>query len=204
MTLMPLEYIVGQLTESGQSYAIKSHKNRNQNPCVDIQVRSNDVIWKLCGLAGGTVESSEGDVPAATRLDFYVGKQELLTNRSSLPTPTVSASGEHLPLTNPTGTEHQGGKTILWEGTISKHRSSSARMVLPDGPYKAWATNPSLNIDYERAPYPLTGGGILQVHFGVQGEWALRTDGRVRVARADILMGHEAYSDVYQVLYAIH
>lgn len=196
-----LEYIVCQLQVDDTSVAIKSHKNRNQNPGLNITVGKNEVEFNLVGLSVGTVEEADPSNPAATRLDFYIGLNDLRDQMGDFPEVHAGPSDVHLSITDPTGTERLGGKRISWRGSLAKVPILGARMVFPDGNYVADTVDEvALNIDREPAPYPLSSGGRAQVHIGVEAVWSVTRDRRRTIPTASIRLSRASYAEVASAL----
>ncbi len=196
-----LEYIVCQLQVNNTSVAIKSHKKRNQNPGLNITVTKDEVEFDLIGLSAGTVEKADPANPAATRLDFYIGLNDLRDQIGDFPDIQARPSNVRLSITDPTGTERPGGKRISWRGSLAKVTIVGARIVFPDGNYVADAVDAvALNIDREPAPYPLSSGGYDQVHIGVEAGWSVTPDRRRTIPAASILMSHAAYAEIMATL----
>ena len=202
--IMNLEYVICQLQDGNVSVAIKSHRNRRQNPGLKIEMRSSDVLFELLGLSPGTVEPADVHNPAATRLDFYVGRTDLLNQRGILPAPRAAASGTGFPYTNPSGKVRVGGKTINYQGSLVKLPLTSASMVFPSNQRLARNHQPSfLNIDWEPAMYPLPDHTRMQLHFGVESEWGLFTDRRRTIPLARVVLSDQQYADVFIALMSI-
>jgi len=203
--IVTLEYIICQLQEGKVSVAIKSHRNRRQNPGLRVEMRSSDVLFELIGLSPGSVEAADPHNPAATRLDFYVGRTALLSQRNSLPHPRATSPGIGLPLTNPTGRIRRGGKLIHWRGTLCKLPLTGAAMFFPSTQRLARTSEPCyLNVDWEPAMYPLPDNTRLQLHFGVESDFVLSTNRRRTVPLANLIMSDAEYANVYDVLMHIY
>lgn len=199
--IIALEYIIAQLQDGKTSVAVKSHRNRRQNPGLEIIVKGGFVTWQLVGLSRGTIEEVDPDNPAATRLDIYVGRADLLARLRYFPATRARPSGEALHLTNPSGFVRKGGKKIAWRGPLAKHEINSAKMIFPDGNYVAVTVGiPYLNIDWEPAMYPLSDGRRAQVHFGIQSEWKTSMDRRRTIPDAKIVLSHKQYANVVATL----
>jgi hypothetical protein len=198
---LSLEYIICQHTEAGRSHAVKSHVSKNQNPGVTVLVSRDQVTWELLGLSLGEVEDAIAREAAKTRLDFYVGKAELLRQRAHFPIVNAGHGVPGLKLTNPTGTVRKGGKSISWKGPIAKFPAVSAQMTFPTGPFECITADEVLfNIDWEPAMYPLGDGTRTQIHFGVEAAWQVRPDRRLKTPRAKVVMTAQQYADVLSLL----
>lgn len=204
--ILALEYIICQLQRGKTSVAIKSHRNRRQNPGFEVMVERGVVTWQLLGLSPGVVESADPENPAATRLDFYISRHDLIIQRHLFPVVRARPSGTYLHLTNPSGSERRGGKAISWRGPISKHAIIGALMVFPTGNYAvetSEATLALINVDWEPAMYPLPDGTRRQLHFGIQAEWDVSVDKRRTIPNARIIMTNHQYADLLAVINAI-
>ncbi len=199
--IIALEYIICQLQEGKVSVAIKSHRNRRQNPGLRVEMRKSDVLFELLGLSPGTVEPADPKNPAATRLDFYIGRTALLDQRSYLPAARAPSPGIGLPLTNPTGKIRRGGKLIHWRGPLCKLPLTGAEMLFPSTQRLARTSEPCyLNIDWEPAMYPLLDNTRLQLHFGVESDFVLSTDRRRTVPLANLILSDAEYANVVDVI----
>lgn len=196
---MDCEYVVGLIRKSTDSFAIKAHRRKSQNPGVEI-IFAGDVVWRIIGLQPGIVEAA--DAGDNDRLDMYVLRDDLTHNWASWPLPTVGPSGQSLTRTFPWGKERQGKPLIRPGSPEAKFQVHSAAMNVPAIPAVVRTTVPPvLNLDFQLAPYPNPkGGSKQQVHFGVEGAWEIRMDKRIKNVLAEIRMSMQQYADIYHSL----
>jgi hypothetical protein len=127
--MIDLEYTIGVIHNSGLSYAIKSHRNRNQNPGLDIVSTAGIVEWRLLGLQDGLIEADDEDT-GQSRLDFYILQATFLQRRGNMPLPAVSPAGRSLRRGYPWGTRTRqplmpGGPHARFKVEGSEMRSGS-------------------------------------------------------------------------------
>lgn len=195
-----LEYLIGQHQDGNVSVAINSRKTRQQNPGFIVRRIGGLVVWDFRGLHLGDIETIVGD-DRATRIDFYIGMDDLVEQRASfLPTMGVSL-GLPLGLRNPVGTERVGGKGIRWSGGIGRISIEDVSAVFP--PFKL-SKNPAndliLNVDAESSPYPIVSDGgsrtIRELHFGIEHEFAIRQRGNIAIPRFKLTFSEDQYATV--------
>ena len=120
ITPIALECIICRVTGPAQNAVINAQRRRNLNPGLCVRVNGARVELSLTGLRAGVVGARGPANPAATRLDFYVGKTALMAQRNMFPSAGVRPSARSTQLTNATGTQRRGGKRISWRGPIYK------------------------------------------------------------------------------------
>lgn len=201
---MDLEYAVGNVTVNAESFAIKAHRRKSQNPALRFSL--DGTTWTVIGLQPGTIDI--GDAKDVDHLDFYVLIDDMCDQLATMPVPAASATGR-LSTTSPWGTEGSGKKRIQPGRTRARLPILAAEMRLSDDHLRATTSGdpqPSLNLDFEIAPYPNPidrTRSKLQVHFGIDAEWIPRNDRRIRNSQATITMTKAQYAAIHQALMTI-
>src|SRR5687767_1645868 len=85
---MDLEYAVGKITVDDESYAIKAHRRKHQNPA--LRFSADGTTWTVIGLQPGTVDPGEAE--DVDHLDFYVLIDDLCDQLAAMPVPAASAT----------------------------------------------------------------------------------------------------------------
>lgn len=168
---MNIEYSVGLIRVDSESHAAKSHRQKMQNPGLQIGVDGQVVRWTVVGLQPGQVETAEdSDVD---HLDIYVFRDAFCDQRHEFPTPTLAPGGGSLAPAYPWGSEGAGKPPIQPGAPDSRFNITRAEMRLPWVPARATTVGQCvLNVDIENAPYPNpSGDNRQQVHFGIEATW---------------------------------
>ena len=109
--MINLEYLICQYQQEDISLAIKSHRNRNQNPAFEITEDNSSFIWKFTGLQMGREDEMEDDI-RADHLDFYIGMDNLASDINEFPDTNASPIGLTDGLRIPINSIRPGGKSI--------------------------------------------------------------------------------------------
>ena len=195
-----LEYLIAQHQDNNTSVAIRSKKPNNHNPAIIIKKSDGNMIWELRGLHHGEIENVTG-VPRVSRIDFYVGMEDLIEQRgnfsASIGTPIGNVQGLRIPV----GTERPGGKEIRWKGAVGRVEIEDVSAIIP--PFRLTKNDDSeliLNVDRERAEYPIMSEDgnqtTLELHFGVEHEYNVVHDGRLTINRISIEMTEDQYATI--------
>lgn len=199
-----LEYIIAQCQVANNSVAIKSHKNKNQNPSLKISQETNLFLWELTGLNVGTVENIDPTEPRATRLDFYIGMNDLEEQIDMFPYTLAPPSKLQNGLRIPIGTERAGGKKIRWIGPLYRLKIIDIKMsILPFKLLRNHNKDIILNIDREHSMYPIEsklGRTIRQIHFGIEHEFKIIIDNRIKIPRICFQISNQQYSSILEAL----
>ncbi len=195
-----LEYIIAQHQDANVSVAIKSRKTRQHNPAIFISRSRRRIIWEFRGLHLGEIENITGE-PRVTRIDFYIGLEDLIEQRTNFLTTTGTPIGNIHGLRIPVGTERRGGKKIRWKGPLGRIQIVDVSATIP--PFKIAKNDSSqllLNIDKETSPYPIMSDQgnrtTKELHFGIEHNYGVVQDGRIRTARIQIVMTENQYATV--------
>lgn len=195
-----LEYLIAQHQDNNVSVAIKSKKVNKHNPVIIIKRNGQNILWELRGLHHGDIENVAG-VPRASRIDFYIGMEDLIEQRGNFIPSTGTSLGNVQGLRIPVGTERPGGKEIRWKGPVGRVEIEDVSAIIP--PFRLSKNDDSeliLNIDRERAEYPITSEGgnqtTLELHFGVEHDYTVVQDGRLSIDRIAIEMTEDQYATV--------
>lgn len=128
-----LEYIIGQHQDGNVSVAVNSKKSRQENPGLFIRRVSGKIVLEFRGLHNANIDTITGD-KRVSRIDFYIGMDDLVEQRGLFPTTTGSSLGLPLGLKNPIGTQRIGGKSIRWSGGIGRINIDDIKASFP--PFK--------------------------------------------------------------------
>lgn len=195
-----LEYIIAQHQDTNVSVAIKSKKVKQQNPAINISRNGSKVVWDLVGLNIGVIETVVG-APRVTRIDFYIGLDDLVEQRNLFLITTGNSQGLQDGLRNPVGSERAGGKSIRWKGPLCRLNIEDANAVIP--PYVLTSNSTAsitLNLDKETSPYPINSDGgsktIRQLHFGIEHNFNSKLDNRVTTPRIRLTFSEDQYSTI--------
>ena len=198
--MIALEYIIAQHQDANTSLAIKSHKNRQQNPAIRIRRSGTNIIWDLLGLNNGTIENVQG-TPRASRVDFYIGLEDLIEQRNLFFVSTGVSLGLTDGLRNPVGTERAGGKAIRWNGPLGRLEIENVEFKIP--PYNLRVNvnaQLTLNLDRESSTYPITSNGgvntIRELHFGIEHNFISRQDNRLQNPKISITLSENQYATI--------
>lgn len=195
-----LEYIIAQHQDNAISVAINSKKVRQQNPAIFFTKNRGRVIWEFRGLHLGDIENIAGD-PRVTRIDYYIGMEDLIEQRANFPASTGTPTGNIQGLRIPVGTERRGGKAIRWRGPVGRVEFENVFATIP--PFRLSKNEESeliFNVDRETSPYPITSDGgnrtTRELHFGIEHDYTIVTDGRVRTPRIELEMTENQYATI--------
>lgn len=199
-----LEYIIAQHQDGNVSVAINSKKSKQQNPGFLISRNGSNITWEFRGLNLGEIETVAGD-GRVTRIDFYIGMDDLHEQRNSFLTTTGISLGLPIGLRKPVGTERLGGKGIRWSGGIGRINIEDVTAAIV--PFKM-SRNPQsdliLNIDAETSPYPIISDGgsrtIRELHFGIEHNYHIRQRGNLTIPRIKISMTEDQYASILEYI----
>jgi|JI6StandDraft_1071083.scaffolds.fasta_scaffold02891_2 hypothetical protein len=199
-----LEYIIGQHQDGNVSVAVNSKKSRQENPGFLVRRIGGNVIWEFRGLHLGDIETIVGD-ERATRIDFYIGMDDLAEQRALFPATTGTSLGLPLGLRNPVGTERPGGKGIRWSGGIGRINIEDISAAFP--PFKLSRNTESdliLNVDAETSPYPIVSDGgsrtIRELHFGIEHGYIIRHRANLAIPRIKLTLTEDQYATVLEYI----
>ena len=158
------------------------------------------VLWNLFGLQMGDVETIPGD-PRVTRIDFYIGMDDLFEQRNTFFTTTGTSYGNVNGLRIPVGHERSGGTQIRWSGAIGRLEISDVQATRPPYKLNRNVSNPViLNIDRETSPYPITsnngGRTIRELHFGIEHNYIVNRNRIVKIPRISFKMTENDYATI--------
>ena len=144
---MDLENIVGLIAYNDKSYAVRSHRQKMQNPGLRITITGTSVRWLLLGLQPGAVEKAEDD--DVDHLDFYIFRNEFVRSFPAFPVPTVAPGGGSLPPKFPWGKEGSGKPPIQPGTPRLRFPITLSQVKSPTGQFKAKTQGDCfLHIDY--------------------------------------------------------
>ncbi|MBM3712359.1 MAG: hypothetical protein FJW56_02835 [Actinobacteria bacterium] len=201
--MINLEYLICQYQATDISLAIKSHRNRNQNPAFEIIDEGDSFIWRFTGLQMGLEEEMEDDV-RVNHMDFYIGMDDLASQIDEFPNTTANPVGLVDGLRVPINSIRPGGKPINWIGPVTRVEVSDISINIP--PYRLREnTNDQiiLNIDREFSRYPITSGAnqtIREIHFGIEHNFDVSRAGTIRIPRIEFTLSENEYSEVLEAL----
>lgn len=199
-----LEYVIVQYQTGKVSVAIYSTKPRQQNPALVIVKSGTEFVWRLTGLHMGEIENIKGE-QRANRLDFYIGMDDLIEQRSLFPKTRAVPLGLSEGLRIPTGTERIGGKRIRWQGAVSRVQINSVRMIIP--PFSLNYNSESelmLNVDKESSPYPIISEGgkrtMRELHIGIEHDYTALKNRILKIPRIDFTMTARQYATILEAI----
>lgn len=198
-----LEYLICQHQEDNISLAIKSHRNRNQNPAFEVVEEGTSFIWKFTGPQMGREEEMDDSV-RANHLDLYIGMDDLASQIDEFPSTLASPVGLDDGLRIPINSIRRGGKSINWSGPVTRVDVFSISINLP--PYRL-RENPDeqiiLNLDREFSRYPIISGAnqtTREIHFGIEHNFDVSQARNLRIPRIEFTLSENEYAEVLEAL----
>ncbi len=184
-----------------RSCAIKSSRSRNENPGLTVSVIDDFVRWIFHGLHIGDEEEIDQDNPRINHVDAYIGMDDLSAQIESFPEVEAEPQGNIEGLSIPIGRERTGGTKIRWRGPLSRIELTGFDIAIPPLRLLHNENNRQIymNLDRESSPYPIENGNgrtTRELHFGVEHEFVVRVDNRLRVGRIVLEMTHVAYATI--------
>lgn len=199
-----LERVTALAQVGNQSYAIKSTRQGNHNPALNITQNRDTYRWVFTGLQAGIIQEVDADNPRQNHVDAYIGMDDLAAYIDEFPNTDVEPAGAHDGLRIPTGKERAGGTRIRWRGAVVRSLISSIDLVIP--PIKLIQNQNDdviFNLDRETSRYPIDNGNgrtTLEIHFGINHDFILKKDKRLNVSRIVFEMEAAQYSTILNAL----
>jgi hypothetical protein len=199
-----LERISALGQENNQSHAIISSRQRNQNPALIVTQEGGNLKWTFTGLQMGEIQEVDPNNPRRNHVDAYIGMDDLAIYMDQFPSTNAEPAGTYNGLRIPVGSERAGGTKIRWKGALVRSLISEFEVVIP--PIKLLRKRDDdviLNLDRETSRYPIDNGNgktTLESHFGINHDFQIKRDNRVKVGRIDFLMEPEHYSTILHAL----
>lgn len=173
--MIHVEYVNIQYQNGTTSFAVKSQRRRGEDPQLNISRVGGMIRWELINLHNYPQEQVAGQ-PRRTRLDFYIGLNNLIGERTLFPTSAGIANCK-LPPWNAAGTERASGKLIRMEDPIGRIQIQNVLVVVPPFLLAKSHSNAYLNVDVETAWYGIKdqGGRITsaEIHFGIMHDYVV-------------------------------
>ena len=199
MPQINLEYTLCQIQSGSVSLAVKTHRREGGNPILEVEVRPNDVVFRLMNLFDGDPEAVVGD-PRTDHVDFYFLLEDLRADRGTLPAAPVPPDlALRRRVVDPTGTERAGGRRIRMVAPISRYAIGEITLYSQRTPiFTAQADEAELFVDFETTPASSRGytTETAEVHYGVDAEFAIVSDRANQRDSCIIEMTHETYATV--------
>ena len=195
---MEVEYTLCQIQSGQVSLAAKTHRQSNGDPRLVVQVTSQSVRWELVNLVDGDPETIVG-APRQDHVDFYFLLDVLRRDRGQLPQPTASPDyGLRLAPANPAGMERPGGRQVRLVAPGYRYQVESVEVFVTQAPsFHAAGSEPFLHLDIESTPPSMYGQELLEVHFGIQADFAIVGPFTGAQSRAVIEMTPETYATIF-------
>jgi len=166
----------------------------------------DEVQWHLTDLEHGVPETVGGQ-PRSDRVDFYFLYDVCKSVFPTFPAPRVppNALAHKFPPRHAPGTERRGGKRVREETAICRFSPVTRVDLLSQQPpaFRADATAAILHLDIETGPASIYGQEILEVHFGVEGNWNVVPLPSPVPSEAILHLSDSLYATIYDVLSGI-
>lgn len=199
---MEVEYTSCLMQVGQNSLSAKTHRQRDGDPRLTINVGADRVQWVLENLLDGVPEVVAG-TPRVNRVDFYFLLDNLRRDRGELPQPMAEPEPAlRLTPTNSVGRERAGGLRIRMETPNRRYEVTSVEAFSAQDPsFRATSRGTVyLHLDFENTPPAMYGRSLREAHFGVQANYDI-TVGYTGVQNQVVIeMPHDTYATIYEDL----
>ena len=198
MPIFELEYTLCLIQSGIFSFARRSHREEGGNPALEIDLTSENVLWRLVNIDGGELETTRG-APRVDRIDFYFRMEGLTQFLASFPAPTARADPtlKFLPVTS-AGTERRDGKRVRIAVPVCRFFPITDIKLFAHTPtpFEAAAPEGTLHMDIETGPKSIYGTEIFEIHLGVECDYRIQGLSTLTSSSAQFNMTFPMYATI--------